>query len=78
MLQPTPAGCCVISAPRYRVEERSPDLATRIVGFAETTLQYEALLAIRAAQLIRAWVSATLVVIEQETEAVVARRDVGP
>ena len=39
-----------LSVPRYRVEERSPNLATFIVGFADTPAQYQSLLARRAAQ----------------------------
>jgi hypothetical protein len=52
------------SVPRYRVEERQPDLAALIVGFADTPAQYRALLARRAAQLTRARVRAELVVID--------------
>ena len=66
-----------LSVPCYRVEERQPDLATVIVGFADTPLRSRALLARRAAQLTRARVRAELVVIDQESEAVVVRRDVG-
>ena len=40
-----------VSFPRYRVEERSPDLAAFIVGFADTPAQYQTLLSRRAAQL---------------------------
>ena len=64
------------SFPRYRVEERSPDLAAFIVGFADTPAQYQTLLTRRAAYLIRAQSSAELVVIDQESEAIVVRRDV--
>ena len=62
---------------RYRVEERSPNLAAFIVGFADTPAQYTALLTRRAAQLTRAGSRAELVVIDQESEAIVARREVG-
>jgi len=65
-----------LSVPRYRVEERTPDLAAFIVGFADTLPQYQALLARRAAQLTREGTSAELVVIDQESEAVIMRRDV--
>jgi hypothetical protein len=65
-----------LSAPRYRVEERSPDLATLIVGFADTSVEYQNLVARRGAQLMRARSPAELVVINQETDAVVMRRDV--
>jgi hypothetical protein len=65
-----------VSFPRYRLEERSPDLAAFIVGFADTPAQYQTLLAQRAAHLIRARSSAELVVIDQESEAIVVRRDV--
>ena len=64
------------SFPRYRVEERSPSLAAFIVGFADTPAQYQTLLSRRAAQLTRARSSAELVVIDQENEAIVVRRDV--
>jgi hypothetical protein len=65
-----------LSVPRYRVEERVPDLAAFIVGFADTSAQYRALLARRAAQLTRSRVSAELVVIDQDSEAIAVRRDV--
>jgi hypothetical protein len=65
-----------LSVPRYRVEERSPNLAAGIIGFADTPIQYQALLARRAAQLIGTRSSAELVVIDQESEEIVARRDV--
>ena len=66
----------LLSVPRYRVEERMPDLAAFIVGFADTPAQYQTLLSRRAAQLIRARSAAELVVIDQESEAIVVRRDV--
>jgi hypothetical protein len=66
-----------LSFPRYRLEERSPGLAAFIVGFADTPAQYQALLTRRAASLIRAQSSAELVVIDQECEAIVVRREVG-
>jgi hypothetical protein len=47
-----------------------------IVGFADTPLQYQSLLVHRAAQLTRARAPAALVVIDQESEAVIVRRDV--
>jgi hypothetical protein len=64
------------SIPRYRVEERSRELATLISGFADTLAQADALLTRRAAQLTRARVAAELVIIDQEGEAIVVRRDV--
>ena len=64
------------SVPRYRVEERVPDLAAFIVGFADTSPQYQSLLVHRAVQLTRARESAALVVIDQESEAVIVRWDV--
>jgi hypothetical protein len=64
------------SFPRYRVEERQPDLAAFIVGFADTPLQYQTLLALHAAHLTRARAQAELVVIEQESEVIILRRDV--
>ena len=68
----------LLSVPRYRVEERTPDLADFIVGFADTTDQYQMLLARRAAQLTRARSSADLVVIGQESEEIIMRSDVWP
>jgi hypothetical protein len=65
-----------LSIPRYRIEERTPDMAAIIVGFADTPLQSETLLACRAAQLICTRVWAELVVIDQDTDTVVLRRDV--
>ena len=65
-----------MSHPRYRVEERSRELATLISGFADTLAQADALLTRRAAQLTRARVAAELVIIDQEGEAIVFRRDV--
>ena len=65
-----------LAVPRYRVEERQQDLAALIVGFADTSLQYRTLLAHRAAHLTRAGSAAELVVIDQESEAIVVRRDV--
>jgi len=53
-----------------------PDLAAFIVGFADTQAQYQSLLVRRVAQLTRARVPAALVVIDQESEAVIVRRDV--
>jgi hypothetical protein len=66
----------LLSVPRYRVEERTPDLADFIVGFADTPAQYQSLLARRAAHLIRVGSAAELVVIDQESEKIVLRRDV--
>ena len=65
-----------LSVPRYRVEEHSPDLAAFIVGFADTPPQYQSLLARRAAHLTRVRSAAELVVIDQESEAIIVRRDV--
>ena len=65
-----------LAFPRYRVEERQSDLADVIVGFADTPVQYETLVARRAAQLTRVRAPAELVVIEQETEIVILRREV--
>jgi hypothetical protein len=65
-----------LSVPRYRVEERVPDRADFIVGFADTLAQYQTLLARRAAELTRARVRAELVIIDQESEEIVMRRDV--
>ena len=63
---------------RFRATESksAPNLAAFIVGFADTLPQYQALLARRAAQLTREGTSAELVVIDQESEAVIVRRDV--
>ena len=65
-----------LSFPRYRVEEHSPDLAAFIVGFADTPPQYRSLLTRRAAHLTRVRSAAELVVIDQEREAIIVRRDV--
>ena len=65
-----------VSFPRYRLEEHAPGLAAFIVGFADTPAQYQALLSRRAAQLSRAHLPAELVVIDQESEAIIVRRDV--
>ena len=65
-----------LSVPRYRVEERQPHLADFIVGFSDTPAQYQALLARHAARLTRERSAAELVVIDQESEAIVVRRDV--
>ena len=46
--------CTELSFPRYRVEERSLDLATFIIGFADTLTQSERLVAVRVAYLLRA------------------------
>lgn len=66
----------LLAVPRYRVEERTPDRADFIVGFADTTDQYRVLLGRHAARLTRAGYSAELVVIDQESEEIVVRRDV--
>ena len=66
----------VLSVPRYRVEERTPDLAAFIVGFADTPLQYQTLLLRRTAHLTLAQVQAELVIIDQDSEAIVLRCDV--
>jgi hypothetical protein len=70
-----PSGRAV-AFPRYRLEERSPSLAAFIVGFADAPAQYQTLLSHRAAQLSRARSPAELVVIDQESEEIVVRRDV--
>jgi hypothetical protein len=66
----------VLSVTRYRVEERQPDLAALMVGFADTPLQYQTLLALHAAHLTLARAQAELVVIDQDSEVIVLRRDV--
>jgi hypothetical protein len=66
----------LLSVPRYRVEERTPDLAAFIVGFADTPLQYQTLLVQHAAHLTLAQVQAELVIIDQDSEAIVLRCDV--
>jgi hypothetical protein len=66
----------LLSVPRYRVEERVPNLAAMIVGFADTSAQYQMLLARRAAHLTRVESAAELEVIDQESEEIVMRRDV--
>jgi hypothetical protein len=64
------------SVPRYRVEERQPDLAAFIAGFADTPLQYQTLLVLHAAHLTLARAQAELVVIDQDSGVIVLRRDV--
>jgi hypothetical protein len=66
----------VLSVPRCRVEERTPDLTAFIVGFADTAAQSQPLLLHRTAHLIRVGSAAELVVIDQDSEVVVVRRDV--
>ncbi len=66
----------MLSVPSYRVEERQPDLAAFIVGFPDTPLQYQTLLIQHAAHLTLAQVQAELVIIDQESEAMVLRCDV--
>ena len=66
-----------LSFPRYRFEERPPHLAAFILGFADNPVEYQSLLVRRAAHLTRARSAADLVVIDQETEGVVLRRNVG-
>jgi hypothetical protein len=66
----------LLAVPHYRVEERTPDLAAFIVGFADTSAQYQMLLARRAAHQTRVGSAAELVVIDQESEEIVMRRDV--
>ena len=39
-------------APRYRAEHRAPDRAVLIVGFADTLLDYRALLAVAVGRLL--------------------------
>jgi hypothetical protein len=70
------AARTLLSVPRYRVEERLRGLAAFIVGFADRLAQYQVVLARRAAQLSRARVPAELVVIDQEREVIVVRREV--
>jgi hypothetical protein len=65
-----------LSVPRYRVEERRPDLAAFIAGFADTPLQYQTLLVLHAVHLTLARAQAELVVIDQDSGVIVLRRDV--
>jgi hypothetical protein len=65
-----------LSFPYYRVEVRTPDMVAIIVRFADTPLQSETLLSRRAPQLIRAQSAAQFVVIDQDTDTVVIRRDI--
>jgi hypothetical protein len=66
----------LLSIPRYRVQERAPDLAAFIVGFADTLAEYQTLLLRHATYLIRVGSAAELVVIDHEREAIVVGRDV--
>ena len=63
--------------PRYRVEERVPGLADLIVGFADTPTQYDHQLALRTAALLIQRSPAELVVVDQDSDAVILRRRVG-
>ena len=63
-------------APRYRAEHRAPDRAALIVGFADTPLEYRALLAVAVGRLRRVGDGGELVVVDQETEADLASRPV--
>jgi hypothetical protein len=65
-----------VTPPRFRVDERRRGLAAYIVGFADTASASRALLAGRAARPRREGGEAELVVVEQATEVVVARRQV--
>jgi hypothetical protein len=70
------AARTLLSVPRYRVEERAPHLAAFIVGFTDTSAQYQMLLACHTSRLRRERSAAELVVIDRVNEAVVGRRDV--
>jgi hypothetical protein len=61
---------------RGDLQRGRPLLAAFIVGFADTPAQYQMLLARRAAHLTRAGLAAELVVIDQDSEAVIMRHDV--
>jgi hypothetical protein len=65
-----------LTPPRYRVEQRVAGEPGFIVGFADTPLVYRSLLAVGAARLAREGTAGEVVAIDQDTEAVVARRDV--
>ena len=62
--------------PRYRVEHRTRDRATLIVGFADTPLECRALVAVGAGRALREGTGGDLVVVDQETETDLARRPV--
>jgi hypothetical protein len=62
--------------PRYRVKLRQLGEANLVVGFADTTLVVRALMAVYRSPLLRQRERGQLVVIDQDDEAIVERRDV--
>jgi hypothetical protein len=65
------SGC--EQAPRYRVEHRSPDLATLIVGFADKLGHAEALCAVARSRFARERLAGEIAIIDRETDADVGR-----
>ena len=55
------------SAPRYRVEHRTRDRATLIVGFADTPLVCRSLVAVGVGRALRERTGGELVVVDKET-----------
>ncbi len=65
-----------LTPPRYRVERRVPGEAGFIVGFADTAAVSRSILLRGAARLAREGAAGEVVVVDQETEAIAARRTV--
>ncbi len=65
-----------LTTPRYRVEQRVIGEAEFIVGFADDQALYHVMLARAAARLVREGTAGEVVAIDQDTEEMVARRDV--
>ena len=63
-----------LAPPRYRVELRQPGLAARIVGFAGAADGCWAVMEAEAARMATAGDLGRLVVVDQETEVVLAER----
>lgn len=62
--------------PRYRIEWRQAGQAGLIVGFADTALVAKALMGVQRARLLRRREHGQVVVIDQDDDAIVERRDV--
>lgn len=62
-------------APGHRTAEHSSDRAAGIIGFADTPFIYQALRAPRVAQLQRERQRGDRLIVDQDTEEIVFRRD---
>jgi hypothetical protein len=69
-------GAPTDGVPRYRVEHRAPNLATLIIGFADTPRECRSLVAVAAGRLLRERVDGELVVVDQATETDLTSRPV--